>query len=205
MEDAALVLIDVQNDFCTGSLAVPDGAAIVPVINALGSRFATVIATQDWHPEKHISFASSHQGKAPFQDTVVVGRQVQRLWPDHCVQGTGGADFHPFLDLRQVGAIVRKGMNSQVDSYSGFQDNDRSTKTGLAGMLRERGVKQVVMCGLALDFCVLYTALDAAAEGFKVTVIVDACRAVNVPRGSAESALQELRKAGIELLQSDQL
>lgn len=204
-DTAALIVVDVQNDFCTGSLAVPGGEEIVPLINAIMPKFKTIVATQDWHPLGHVSFASSHQGTKPFTDTIVVGRGTQRLWPDHCVQGSLGAAFHPDLETPRFTAIVRKGMDPVIDSYSGFQENDHQSKTGLAGLLKGRGVKEVYVCGLALDFCVLATALDAVMEGFATHLVIDCCRAVDVPAGAGEQAVRRMEDTGVKSLRSADL
>jgi nicotinamidase/pyrazinamidase len=193
-----LIVVDVQRDFCPGgALAVPDGDAIVPVVNRLAQRFAHVVLTQDWHPAGHSSFASAHPGHQPFQ-TIETGYGAQILWPDHCVQGTPGAAFHPVLAMPHAQLVVRKGFHPAIDSYSAFRENDRKTPTGLAGYLRERGFEHVTLCGLATDFCVLYSALDARAAGFAATVIVNACRGLDVD-GSLSRALDEMRAAGVEL------
>ena len=186
----ALLVIDAQNDFCEGgALAVQGGAAIMPLINRLAERFTTVIATQDWHTPDQISFASNHAGAAPFTE-IEVAYGPQMLWPDHCVQGTPGADFHPdaALAVTKALAVVRKGYNPAVDSYSGFYENDRRTATGLAGLLRELGVKRVFLCGLAYDYCVRFTAEDAVREGFEAVVIEDACRAIAPDTAAAAKA-----------------
>jgi nicotinamidase/pyrazinamidase len=186
----ALLVIDAQNDFCEGgALAVQGGAAIMPLINRLSQRFATVIATQDWHPPDQISFASNHAGVAPFTQ-IEVAYGPQMLWPDHCVQGTPGADFHPDAApaLTKALAVVRKGYNPAVDSYSGFYENDQRTATGLAGLLRDLGVKRVFLCGLAYDYCVRFTAEDAVREGFEAVVIEDACRAIAPDTAAAAKA-----------------
>jgi nicotinamidase/pyrazinamidase len=177
---AALIVVDVQNDFCPGGrLAVAGGDEIVPLVNALGRRFSTVVLTQDWHPAGHSSFASSHEGRRPFETIALpYGRQV--LWPDHCVQGSDGAAFHLGLDLTMAQAIIRKGYRAEVDSYSGFVEADRTTPTGLAGYLRERGVARVAVVGLATDFCVAWTAQDAARHGFETLVVEEACRAIDL-------------------------
>jgi nicotinamidase/pyrazinamidase len=193
----ALIVIDVQNDFCPGgALAVPGGDEIVPLINQMADTFQTVILTQDWHPEGHSSFASQHEGKAPF-DLVEMDYGAQVLWPDHCVQGSQGAAFHPDL---QTGAdlIIRKGFRHAIDSYSAFFENDRSTPTGLEGYLRNRGIDELVMVGLATDFCVQYSAVDAAGLGFAVTVRQDACRGIDLD-GSMAAALDAMRTAGVTL------
>lgn len=195
-----LIVVDVQNDFCPGgALAVPEGDAVVPVVNALARRIPHVVLTQDWHPAGHISFASSHQGRKPFE-LIGLSYGPQVLWPDHCVQGTHGAAFHPGLDIPQAEVIVRKGYRREVDSYSGFLEADRSTPTGLAGYLKERGFTEVVVVGLATDFCVAWTALDARRFGFAATVVEDACRAIDaptVPGGTLAKAWADLRAAGV--------
>ncbi len=170
----ALLIIDVQYDFCPGgSLAVPEADGIIPNINALSARFKHVILTQDWHPEGHKSFASAHAGKKPFETTeLAYGTQV--LWPDHCVQGTKGAEFHDALDTQRAGLVIRKGMNLEIDSYSAFFENDRTTSTGLAGYLKALGVKRVVLCGIVAEYCVGYSGLDGLAEGFDVVLVEDA-------------------------------
>lgn len=193
-----LLVVDVQNDFCPGgALAVPDGDAVVPVIGGLMARFAHVAFTQDWHPPGHRSFASSHPGRAPYE-AVSFPYGAQTLWPDHCVQGSPGADFHPGLDARRAEFVVRKGFRVGIDSYSAFFENDRRTPTGLAGYLRERGIGRVVFCGLATDFCVAYSALDARRLGFDAQVELDACRAIDLD-GSLAAALAAMREAGVVL------
>ena len=175
-----LIVIDVQNDFCpSGALPVPRGDEIVPIINRLATRFRHIVLTQDWHPAGHFSFASSHPGKKPFE-TIAAPYGLQVLWPDHCVQGTSGAAFHPALDVRHAALILRKGMDRAIDSYSAFYENDCTTPTGLTGYLRTRGLSRVFLAGLALDFCVRYSAEDAAREGFTVFVFDDACRGIDV-------------------------
>ncbi|MCI5095095.1 MAG: bifunctional nicotinamidase/pyrazinamidase [Rhodobacteraceae bacterium] len=194
----ALIVIDVQNDFCPGgALAVPEGDVIVPAINAMMDRFDAVILTQDWHPTGHSSFASSHDGKAPFE-TVQMPYGVQVLWPDHCVQGSTGAAFHS--DLRtDADLIIRKGFRSAVDSYSAFFENDQTTPTGLEGYLRTRGITKLTMVGLATDFCVHFSAVDAARLGFDVSVDLSACRAIDMD-GSLQAALDAMRNAGVNLI-----
>jgi nicotinamidase/pyrazinamidase len=194
----ALIVIDVQNDFCPGgALAVPEGDVIVPAINAMMDGFDAVILTQDWHPAGHSSFASSHDGKAPFE-TAQMPYGVQVLWPDHCVQGSTGAAFHP--DLRtDADLIIRKGFRSAVDSYSAFFENDQTTPTGLEGYLRTRGITKLMMVGLATDFCVNFSALDAARLGFDVSVDLSACRAIDMD-GSLQAALDAMRNAGVNLI-----
>lgn len=193
---AALIVIDVQNDFCPGgALAVEAGHEVVPLVNRIAGRFAARILTQDWHPDDHQSFASSHDDRAVFtQVEMPYGPQV--LWPDHCVQGTRGAEFHADLLVDMADLILRKGFRPHVDSYSAFFENDRTTPTGLAGYLRERGFSQVFLAGLATDFCVAYSALDAARLGFGVTVLEDACRGIDL-EGSLAAAMIEMAGAGV--------
>jgi nicotinamidase/pyrazinamidase len=200
---ACLVVVDVQNDFCPGgALAVPKGDEVVPLINRLAARFSNVVQTQDWHPRDHTSFASSHPGKKPFETIdLPYGKQV--LWPNHCVQGTPGAAFHPNLNTERTQLVVRKGFRRDVDSYSGFLEADRSTTTGLAGYLKERGLRELFVCGLATDFCVFWTALDGRATGFEVAVIEDACRAIDL-EGSLERAWREMADAGVRRVSSAQ-
>jgi len=175
-----LLVVDAQNDFCPGGkLAVPNGDEVVPLINRLAEKFTHVVLTQDWHPAGHLSFASSHPGKKPFE-TITVAYGPQVLWPDHCIQGTPGAEFHEDLDIPGAELIVRKGFRPTIDSYSAFFENDHRTPTGLAGYLRERGFRRLFLAGLAFDFCVRYSAEDAHREKFEVVVIEDACRAINV-------------------------
>ena len=194
----ALIVIDVQNDFCPGgALAVTDGDAIVDGINALMGQADAVVLTQDWHPAGHSSFASSHAGKAPFEVTQMpYGAQV--LWPDHCVQGSNGAAFHPRLDQTRADMIIRKGYNPAIDSYSAFFENDQKTPTGLEGYLRTRGITKLTMVGLALDFCVNFSAVDAAKLGFDVEVRLDLCRAIDLD-GSLSAAREAMTTAGVTL------
>lgn len=204
MSDACLVMVDIQNDFMPGgALAVPQGDEIVPLVNRLAPRFHWVVAAQDWHPPGHASFASVHSGKKPFETTrLSYGDQV--LWPDHCVQGTEGAAFHRALSLEPAQVIVRKGYRPEVDSYSVFVEADRKTPTGLAGWLREVGIRRLWFAGLATDFCVLWSTLDARAAGFEATVIEDACRAIDL-NGSLEAAWKEMDAAGVQRTRSDVL
>lgn len=194
----ALIVIDVQNDFCPGgALAVAEGDSVVPRINAMMAEAGTVVLTQDWHPAGHGSFASSHEGKAPMETiTLPYGEQV--LWPDHCVQGSTGATFHPGLRTDPADLILRKGTNPAIDSYSAFFENDRSTPTGLDGWLRTRGITTVTLAGLATDFCVQFSALDAVRLGFETEVALDACRGIDL-NGSMEAALTAMRAAGVTL------
>jgi nicotinamidase/pyrazinamidase len=192
-----LLVIDVQNDFCPGgALAVGEGDAVVPVINALTERFDHVVLTQDWHPAGHSSFASVHSGSAPFEViTMPYGPQV--LWPDHCVQGTVGAAFHAKLLVDRAELVIRKGFRGAIDSYSAFHENDRCTPTGLAGYLRERGFKRVFLAGLATDYCVYYSAVDARREGFEAIVIESGCRAIDLA-GSLAAAWAGMAEAGVQ-------
>ena len=191
----ALLVVDVQNDFCTGgALAVPGGEAVVPGINRLWDRYACKVLTQDWHPPGHASFASSHEGKQPF-DTGRLDYGEQVLWPDHCVQGTPGAAFHAALQTAGADLVLRKGFRPGIDSYSAFFENDRRTPTGLAGYLRERGVERVVLTGLATDFCVGFSALDALAAGFETVVLEDLCRGLDM-EDSLVRMLNHIRAAG---------
>jgi nicotinamidase/pyrazinamidase len=175
-----LLVVDVQKDFCPGGrLAVPRGDEIVPIVNRIAAKFTNVVLTQDWHPPGHLSFASSHPGKQPYQ-TIEVDYGLQVLWPDHCVQGSRGAEFRDDLQIPHAALVVRKGFRRAIDSYSAFYENDRTTPTGLAGYLRERGLTRVFLAGLAFDFCVRYSAEDAHREGFEAIVVEDACRGIDV-------------------------
>ncbi len=197
----ALLVIDVQNDFCPGgALPVPGGDAVIPRINRMIGNADHVLLTQDWHPAGHRSFASSHPGRVPY-DSVDMPYGLQVLWPDHCVQGSRGAEFHPALAATRAELVIRKGYNPAVDSYSAFFENDRSTPTGLGGYLRNRGIRRLALCGLATDFCVLYSALDALAEGFAVIVHEDACRGIDM-NGSLAKALADMQAAGAILKRS---
>jgi nicotinamidase/pyrazinamidase len=199
-----LVAVDLQYDFLPGgNLAVAGGFEILPLINQIGRRFDNVVLTQDWHPNGHISFASSYKDAEPFEViTVPYGPQV--LWPDHCIWETRGAEIAEELDLPQTQLIIRKGYRETVDSYSGFQEADRSTKTGLEGYLRERGLKRLFIAGLATDFCVNWTAVDGRAAGFEVYVIEDACRGIDTG-GSLAKAWQDMNAAGVERITSADL
>ncbi len=194
----ALIVIDMQNDFCPGgALAVPEGDQIVAPINALMPDFEAVILTQDWHPAGHSSFASAHEGKAPYE-MIEMPYGPQVLWPDHCIQGSLGAKFHTELHLDRADLILRKGFNPQIDSYSAFFENDHRTPTGLEGYLRTRGIERLVMVGLALDFCVNFSAVDAAKLGFEVEVREDLCRAIDL-EGSLAAAREGMQAAGVRL------
>ena len=198
MAGKALIVIDLQNDFCPGgALAVEGGDEIVPLVNELVQSSEHVILTQDWHPAHHSSFASSHPGKSPF-DTVEMPYGEQKLWPDHCIQGSGGASFHPNFNRAKAELIIRKGFRPDIDSYSAFFENDHTTPTGLGGYLRERGIDSITLVGLATDFCVAYSALDAAAQGFHVTVLPHACRGIDL-EGSMAAMTAKMREAGVRL------
>ncbi|MGO8953736.1 MAG: bifunctional nicotinamidase/pyrazinamidase [Rhodomicrobium sp.] len=197
-----LIVVDVQNGFCSGgSLAVPGAGEIVPLINLIAKRFQHVVLTQDWHPPGHRSFASAHPGRKPFE-TVELDYGPQVLWPDHCIQGSLSAGFHPDLDIPHAGLILRKGCDPDIDSYSAFFENDRTTPTGLLGYLRERGFERVFLAGLALDFCVRYSAEDAERNGFRSVVLEDACRAIDV-NGSLEEARNSFAALGVACVVSD--
>jgi nicotinamidase/pyrazinamidase len=201
---SALIVVDVQNCFTPGgSLAVKGGEEIVPLINTIAKSFQNVVLTQDWHTPGHISFASSHPGKKPF-DTVKLKYGTQILWPDHCVQGTDGAAIHKGIDISRAQLIIRKGFNPQVDSYSAFIEADGKSKTGLDGYLKARGIKSVYVVGLATDFCVAWTAMDARKLGFDATVIEDACRGIDT-QGSLAAAWKNMQKAGVKRIQSSAL
>jgi nicotinamidase/pyrazinamidase len=195
-DDRVLLVVDIQRDFCAGgALAVADADQVVPLVNKLSRQFAHVILTQDWHCAGHLSFASSHPGKKPL-DSVQLPYGLQILWPDHCVQDTPGAGFHPQLDVAHCELILRKGYHREIDSYSAFFENDRQTPTGLAGYLRERGLTRLFIAGLATDFCVAYSSLDARRLGFEVTVLENACRGIDVD-GSFAAAWRQMESAGV--------
>jgi nicotinamidase/pyrazinamidase len=203
-ERDVLLVVDVQNDFMpSGALAVPRGEEVVPIVNRLAQRFRNVALTQDWHPPGHVSFASSHPGRQPFERIALeYGEQI--LWPDHCVQGSDGAAFHRDLAIPHAQLVVRKGYHPDVDSYSTFVEADGRHTTGLAGYLRERGIGHVYLCGLATDFCVAWSAVDARKAGFQVTVIEDACRAIDTG-GSLAVAVRDLAAAGVRRIRSMEL
>lgn len=199
-----LIVIDVQNDFCPGgALAVPRGDEVIAPIHRVAPLFEHIILTQDWHPANHTSFASSHPGKQPFE-TVEVAHGAQTLWPPHCVQGSAGAEFHPALRLPQAELILRKGFRPQIDSYSAFFENDRATPTGLAGYLKERELTRVFLAGLAYDYCVGYSALDARLLGLEAMVVRDACRAIDL-HGSVAAMERKFDAAGVALIESTEL
>jgi nicotinamidase/pyrazinamidase len=196
-DDDLLLIIDVQNDFCAGgALAVSDGDAVVPVVNRLAKRFAHVALTQDWHPSGHSSFATSHPPSAPFESIEMPYGQ-QTLWPDHCIQGTSGAAFHPQLETERAELVIRKGFRTEIDSYSAFYENDRRTPTGLAGYLRERGLRRIFLVGLATDYCVYYSALDARRLGFDTVLVEAGCRAIDLA-GSLDAARAGMAEAGVQ-------
>jgi nicotinamidase/pyrazinamidase len=201
----ALILVDLQNDFCTGgALAVPDGDAVVPLANTVAAQFSRVVATQDNHPPAHLSFAANHVGKSPYE-LIDLDGLPQVLWPVHCVAGTPGAEFHPALDTARITRIFPKGTDPRIDSYSGFFDNGQRKATGLGDYLREQAVKRVFVLGLATDYCVKWTALDAARLGFEVHLIEDACRGVGLAPSDIPNALAELRAAGVHFENSNRL
>jgi len=198
-ESDVLLITDIQNDFCPGgALAVPHGDEIVPIVNRLAKGFGHVVLVQDWHPKGHISFASSHPGRRPY-DTIELPYGRQTLWPDHCVQGSHGAALHSGLDVPHAELVIRKGFHKNVDSYSVFYENDRATPTGLGGYLRERNLRRVFLVGLATDYCVRFSAVDARREGFETTVIESACRAIDRD-GSLDAALAEMAAHGVDLM-----
>ena len=200
----ALLVVDVQNDFCPqGRLAVPRGDEVVPVINRLAARFKHVVLTQDWHPPGHLSFASTHPGRKPYE-SIEVPYGPQILWPDHCVQATPGAEFRKDLQIAHAQLVLRKGYHRDIDSYSAFYENDRKTHTGLGGYLRERGFTRVFLAGLAFDFCVRYSSEDAKHEGFDVVVIEDACRGIDVD-GSMAATREALAALGVQCMSGDAL
>jgi nicotinamidase/pyrazinamidase len=199
-----LLIIDVQRDFCAGgALPIADGDAVVPVINRIAPLFKHVVLTQDWHPSGHSSFASSYPGKAAY-DSIEMPYGQQTLWPDHCVQGTPGAEFHAGLDVENVELILRKGFRRQIDSYSAFLENDKITTTGLAGYLHERGFTRIFLCGLAYDYCVRFSAIDGKRLGFDAVVIEDACRAVGLA-GSVAETEAAFATAGVPRVYADEL
>lgn len=199
-----LLVVDIQNDFCPGgALPVHEGDAVIEPIHSLAARFQHVILTQDWHPANHVSFAANHPGKQPY-DSIQLACGAQTLWPTHCVQGTPGAEFHPALRLPKAELILRKGFHAEIDSYSAFFENDRVTPTGLAGYLRERGLKRVFLAGLAYDYCVAYSALDGRRLNLPVVVVRDACRAIDLD-GSVAKMEAEFARAGVRVAESARL
>lgn len=201
----ALVLVDIQNDFCPGgALAVPDGDAVVSVANRLLGKFNLVVATQDWHPENHGSFAANHPGRQPYEMGELAGLP-QVMWPVHCVQGTAGAQFHPDLNTTRIHRVFPKGTDPTIDSYSGFFDNGKRKETGLAQFLRSEGVQELFVMGLATDYCVRATAVDAIGLGFAVTLVQDGCRGVELNAGDIDRALTDMRSVGICITQSGEI
>ncbi len=201
----ALILVDIQNDFIPGgALAVREGDRVVPVANRIQNAFELVVATQDWHPANHGSFASQHRGKKP-GDVIDLNGLPQVLWPDHCVQGSKGAEFHPQLDTTRVAKVFQKGVDPEIDSYSAFFDNAHRRGTGLAEFMKSRAVTDIYIAGLATDYCVKYTALDARTLGLNTHVVEDACRGVNLNPGDSATALDQMRAAGVRVIYSDQL
>lgn len=199
----AIILVDVQNDFMeAGSLEVPQANKIVPVINSLLKQFDLVVATQDWHPQNHQSFASNHSNKKPFDKINRLGIE-ETLWPDHCLQGTKGAEFHPDLETNQIAAIFRKGMDPEIDSYSGFYDNDHQKSTGLSGYLKEKKITELYICGLASDICVYHTINDAINEGFSVLLIEDASQPINTD--DFATLKKKLARMGVRIINSDEI
>ncbi len=200
----ALIIVDVQNDFCPGgALAVENGDRIIPVINSIAGRFDAVVQTQDWHPAGHSSFASVHPGKKPYE-TIEMFYGTQVLWPDHCIQGSAGADFHPRLHTTATQLIIRKGFRKAIDSYSAFYENDKKTATGLTGYLKNLGIDELYFCGLATDFCVKWSAIDGIREGFKVYVIEDAVEGINLDNSVAK-AWKEMEEAGAKRVRSSEI
>ncbi len=201
----ALVVVDIQNDFCPGgALEVTQGDEIIPIVNRIMISFNKIIATQDWHPQNHQSFASNNEGSAPY-DVINLGVTEQVLWPDHCIMGTTGSEFHKDLHTDHFDLIIRKGQHREIDSYSGFLENDKITETGLRGYLQGLELKTIYIAGLATDYCVFYTAIDAVNYGFNVYLIEDACRGIDVPENNIKNSLESMKKAGIQIIQSDEI
>ena len=201
----ALIVIDVQNDFCPGgALAVNDGDKIVPVINGIMDKFDVVIGTQDWHPQGQVSFASNHSGKNIY-DQIEIDGLMQTLWPDHCVQGTHGAEFYKDLNSVRFNLILRKGTDPKIDSYSAFLENDKKTDTGLHGYLEALNVNDVYLCGLATDYCVYFSAMDSVKYGFNTFVLLDACRGIDVPEGNIDKCVKDMAGKGIKIIKTGDL
>lgn len=201
----ALILVDLQNDFCSGgNLAVPGGDEVIPIANQLQRYFDCIIATKDWHPKDHMSFASNHPGKK-IGDLVNIGDMEQILWPDHCVQDSKGSEFHPELDTRQIDKIIYKGTDKNIDSYSTFFDNAHLRETGLKGYLKEKKINEIYIMGLATDYCVKYSCRDAVKLGFDTYIIEDACRGVELKEGDIRSAFQEMKEEGVKIVQSKEI
>lgn len=204
-ENRTLIIIDVQNDFCPGgALAIPGGDEIVSVINKLSCKFKKIVATQDWHPPNHVSFAANHPGKKEF-DVVNYEGIKQVLWPKHCVAGSEGAEFYPELNTKNFNLILRKGNNPKIDSYSAFRENDKKTLTGLGGYLKNLNVKKTYFCGLALDYCVFYSAVDSRELGFETYVVIDSAKGIDSPEGNIDKSLNVMREKGIEIIESNDL
>ncbi|HET6461416.1 MAG TPA: bifunctional nicotinamidase/pyrazinamidase [Syntrophales bacterium] len=204
MQKKALLIVDIQNDFCPGgALAVPEGDAVIPIINSISGRFEKVVATQDWHPVDHMSFAVQHRSKE--YDIIMLKGIEQVLWPVHCVPGTWGAEFHKDLDIRPFDLIIRKGTNREIDSYSTFLENDKKTETGLHYYLKGLEIKKIYLSGIATDYCVYFSAIDARNLGFDVFVIIDATRGIGVPEGSIEKAVQHMKERGVHIISHDEL
>jgi len=202
----ALIIVDVQNDFCQGgNLACPRGDEVVPVINSISGKFDKVVATKDWHPPDHISFGSTHNKISGETIKLPEIKETQLLWPDHCIRGSYGGDFHKDLDVESFNLILHKGTNPDLDSYSAFYENDRKTPTGLTYYLKGFGINEIFICGLATDYCVYYSAMDSIKDGFTTSLILDGCRAVNIPEGSEEEALEDMKKSGIKILTSSEI
>jgi nicotinamidase/pyrazinamidase len=200
-----LIVVDVQNDFCPGgALPVNDGDKIIPVINRIIDKFDIIIGTQDWHPQDQISFASNHKGKSLY-DQIDLDGVVQTLWPDHCLQGTPGADFHRALNTVKFSMVLRKGANSKIDSYSAFMENDKKTETGLHGYIKALNISEVYVCGLATDYCVYFTAKDSATYGFSTHIIIDASAGIDLPAGNINAAIGDMKKNGIKIINSNEL
>lgn len=200
----ALLIVDLQNDFCEGgALEVPNGSTIIPIVNQLIKSFDAVIQTQDWHPAEHASFASSHTDKDPY-DTIEMDYGTQVLWPDHCVQGSDGAAFHPDLETNKSQVIIRKGFRPEIDSYSAFYENDHQTKTGLTGYLKTRGITDLYTVGLAADFCVKWSIVDGIKEGFNMHIVKDAVKGIDLD-GSLDAAWDEMKTKGVNVVQSDSI
>ncbi|MFP4362732.1 MAG: bifunctional nicotinamidase/pyrazinamidase [Spirochaetia bacterium] len=200
MNNSALVVVDMQNDFCPGgNLAVEDGDKVVPVINKVIPYFQLIVFTQDWHPKDHVSFASMHEN-AEVNDIITIDNIEQVMWPDHCVQNTKGAEFHPDLNTKPAHAFIRKGFRKGLDSYSAFFENDKKTPTGLRGYLKELGTQNVYVAGLATDYCVHFTAMDAISQGFTTYIIEEAVRGVDFPKGNIEKTLDKFKQAGGKLI-----
>ena len=199
--NSVLLVIDVQNDFCPGGrLAVKDGDRVVLFINGIMGKFGKVVATQDWHPEDHLSFASNHPGKEVMEIETIDGIE-QVLWPDHCIQGTEGANFYPGLNIENISLILRKGMDKRIDSYSAFFENDKKTSTGLDGYLRNLHIDTVYLTGLATDYCVYYTAIDAVKLGYRTNLFIKGSRGVNFPEGNVERAVNDMKERGVKIIE----